>query len=158
SDARARGRSDEGAALGRALVRIALWFTVVLGAIMLAGIAPVAELLQIDSVAPVAVAVLVVLPSALYVGMLGALQGRQEFGELAVALALPFVGRLVLFGVLAGIGWRLYGALAATVLAGLAGVALAAWWSRELFRPDLRPAPWTVVGPFLRKLLPIAVA
>jgi O-antigen/teichoic acid export membrane protein len=152
-----RMESSEATALTRALVHWGALSTFGLVAIVLALTVPLEELLKLDSPWPIVFAAVAIAPTVLFPILLGDLQGRQQFLGLSIATAFPLVFRFVLFLVLVAVGWRLYGALAAMAVAAFAGVALPAWWRRDLLRSTLaRPA--ISVRPFLVALVPVLVA
>lgn len=157
SDCLARGRNDEALAISRGVFRISLYFALAVGVLFLAAVAPLAQLLQIDSVAPVvAIAPIIALPAVL-LHFLGELQGRQRFGKLAWATCVPAILRLCLFAAFMAAGLRLYGAIAAGVIAGIAGVLLCGLWCRDVITRDRAAAP-AEIWPFFRGLVPIALA
>ena len=152
----ARGDSEGAGAFARAALRLAALATVPLTVALLALSAPLAELLKIDSVAVVALTLFTLSTAFVFPVATGVLQGHERFHALAVMYALPFLLRLLLLAMLAAAGYRLGGAVVATLLAALAGTAVALGLARGALRlgaghaaPDLRP--------FLRYLALVAL-
>jgi len=125
-------------------------------ALALALAVPVQRLLDIESSAPVVLALAgLVVAIALPISM-GVLQGYQRFHVIAAMYVIPFVLRLGLLLLVAAAGYRLEGAVFAAVAAGIVTAALALWLLREPLRRGghaTRPA----LGPFLRYLWPVVV-
>lgn len=144
------------AELVRRTLRIAVLATVGLTAVFMASVAPLSYLLQIREVGPVAVVGLAVVPTAAVLVLMGDLQGRQQYAPLALSTALPNVLRLVVFAVLAAIGWALYGALAAVALSTVLALLVTAWWTRDTFSRG-RVCIEVDLARFLRYLLPVAL-
>ncbi len=154
---RARDEADRALAVSRAFLRFSGVATIALVVLIVAISIPLADILQLDSAEPmafvaVALAAVVVAPV-----LLGDLQGRQEFGRLAVATAFPVVFRFLLFVVLAVVGWRLYGALAAIAIGGIVGLLVPVWWRRELLAGIVRRRGSVGIRPYLVGLVPVAV-
>ena len=152
----ARGDSEGAGAFARAALRLAALATVPLTVALLALSAPLAELLKIDSVAVVALTLFTLSTAFVFPVATGVLQGHERFHALAVMYALPFLLRLLLLAMLAAAGYRLGGAVVATLLGALAGTAVALGLARGALRlgaghaaPDLRP--------FLRYLALVAL-
>lgn len=150
-----RAGDAEATELTRALLRWAGIATIGLLAVCLALSVPLESVLQLESIRPLLFAVVSLAPVVLAPVLLGDLQGRQQFGRLAVASSFPLVFRCALFLALAVVGWRLYGALFAIALGSLAGLALPVWWRRDLLRRVSRPR--VSVRPFLVALVPVMV-
>ena len=142
----ARGDSEGAGAFARAALRLAVLATVPLTVALLALSAPLAELLKIDSVAVVALTLFTLSTAFVFPVATGVLQGHERFHALAVMYALPFLLRLLLLAMLAAGGYRLGGAVVATLLGALVGTAVALGLARGALRlgaghaaPDLRP-------------------
>jgi O-antigen/teichoic acid export membrane protein len=152
----AGGDADGADRFASATLRRSLIATAPLLAVALALAVPLADLLNIES-KPVAVLAAGTLATALlFPAALGVLQGYQRFQALAAIYVAPLLVRLVVLAVVAAAGYRLGGAVFATVVGALAGVALAVVVIRGPLRrgsagarPDLRP--------FLGYLGPVAV-
>ena len=150
------GDTKAAEAFSWAAFRLGLIATVPVVAIALAFAFPLAEILKIES------AGVVVLASAALVGVFafpiatGVLQGYQRFHALSAMYVVPFAGRLLLLGLVAAAGYRLGGAVFASVAAALVGAAIAVALIREPLRRGARAAR-PAVGPFLRYLWPVFV-
>jgi hypothetical protein len=126
-------------------------------ALALVLVVPLKDLLNIESTGVVVLAALTLSTALLFPAAMGVLQGHQRFHALAGMYLAPFALRLVVLGIVAAAGYRLGGAMFATLVAAVAGVALALVLIKEPLsrgraaeaRPDLRP--------FLRYLGPVAV-
>jgi O-antigen/teichoic acid export membrane protein len=152
----AAGHSDRANPFARAVLRLALVATVPLLGVAFALAAPLAHLLNIDSVGLVALTEFALATALVFPAAAGVLQGSQRFQALALLYVLPFILRLVLLAVVASAGFRLGGAVLATVAATIVGTLVAVALIREPLRrgsgfssPSLRP--------FLRYLAPVAV-
>ena len=152
----AGGDVDGADRFARATLRRSLAATVPLVAVALALAVPLAHLLNIHSTGVVVLAESTLLTALVFPAAIGVLQGHQRFHALAAMYVVPFVVRLVLLAIVAAAGYRLGGAVFATVVSAIAGVALALLLIRDPLRrgaagprPDLRP--------FLRYLGPVAV-
>jgi len=152
----AAGSPDEADAFARAAVRLALRATGPLLGVALLLAVPLDHVLHINSVGIVILTELALSTALVYPAALGVLQGAQRFHALASIYVLPFVFRLALLAAAASAGYRLGGAIFATVAASLAGMLGAIALIRtplsrgsRLPRPDLRA--------FLRYLAPVAV-
>jgi O-antigen/teichoic acid export membrane protein len=117
---------------------------------------PLDHILHINSVGIVIVTDLALGTALVYPAALGVLQGAQRFHALAAIYVLPFVFRLALLAAAASAGYRLGGAVVATVAASIVGMLGALALIRaplrhgsSLPRPDLHA--------FLRYLAPVAV-
>jgi hypothetical protein len=86
---------------------------------------------------------------------MGAIQGAQRFNALASLYLVPFALRLAIFAVAAAAGYRLGGAVVATVLGTFAGAALALYLIRDLLGSVSVPTP--DLRPFIRYLGPVAI-
>lgn len=152
----AGGHQDRADAFARAVLRLALIGTLPLLGVALALAVPLANLLNIESTGVVALTEFAFVTALVFPAAMGVLQGSQRFHALAVLYVFPFVLRLALLALVATAGYRLGGAMLATVAATIAGTAVAAGLSFDsvrrgatLARPDLRP--------FLRYLAPVGV-
>ena len=152
----AAGKSDEADAFARGTLRLAVLATVPLVVVALALAVPLAHLLHIHSAEVVALAEFAFITSLVFPAAMGVLQGRQRFHALAVLYVFPFLVRLVLLAIVAAAGFRLGGAVFATVVAAIAAAVLVLALIRHSFqrggdlpRPNLRP--------FLRYLAPVGV-
>ena len=152
----ALGEEREAAAFVRALILLGLKVTVPLVAVAVALILPLRHLLNIDSSAAVGLAFVSLVVALLAPIAFGVLQGYQRFRTLAFASAAPMIVRLGLLIILAVVGLRLYGAIAALTASALAGGAIGLIAIRDRGPANLRvPAP--SLRPFLRYLWPVAV-
>ena len=151
----AAGETASAAAFSRRALRASALATVPLLLVAFALAVPLNSLLNIDSVGIVLLAELSLATALVFPVAQGVLQGAQRFHALAVLYVVPFVLRLVALAIVAAIGYRLGGAVFATLLGSAAGVALALLFVRESVsdasssRPSLRP--------FLRYLGPVLV-
>jgi O-antigen/teichoic acid export membrane protein len=152
----ALGEHDQADAFGRAMLRLGLLVTAPLVVVALAFTAPLAHVLEIDSVAAVAL-VMASLSAALVTPVaLGALLGYQRFYTVATLYVLPFALRLALVAATALGGYRLGGAAAATLLSAVVTGLVAVWLLREPLTRGARGARPTLT-PFLRYLWPVFV-
>jgi O-antigen/teichoic acid export membrane protein len=136
-------------------LRVAAVATVPLVAVAFALAPLLSRLLNIDSIG------MVVLTEATFVVALvtpvamGAIQGSQRFNALASLYLVPFALRLAVFAVAAAAGYRLGGAIFASVLGSIAGAALALYLSRDYLGAVSVPSP--DLRPFIRYLGPVAI-
>jgi len=140
----------------RATLRLALLATAPLVALALVLAVPLAGVLNIHSVGIVVIAETALVTALAFPVAMGVLQGNQRFRALAAMYVFPFVLRLGLLAVAALLGYRLGGAVVATVAAAIASTAVAIALVREPLRRGatmLRPA----LAPFLHYLLPVVV-
>ncbi len=151
----AEGRSDEAEAFSRATMRLALLATIPLVVVALALAVPLAHLLHIHSTGVVALAEFAFVTALVFPAAMGVLQGRQRFHALAVLYVFPFLVRLALLGIVAGAGFRLGGAVFATVFSAIAAAILALALIRASLRPTRCPKP--NLRAFLRYLAPVGV-
>jgi O-antigen/teichoic acid export membrane protein len=152
----ASGEADTAAAFARATTRAAALATIPLVVVGLALAAPLSDLLHINSVGIVLLAEISLATALIFPVALGVLQGQQRFQALAAMYAFPLVIRLVVFGIVAALGYRLGGAVFATLVGAVAGTALAVWLIRESLQSGAaarRPS----LHAFLRYLGPVAV-
>jgi O-antigen/teichoic acid export membrane protein len=149
---------DRGAAsLARGTLRASLLATAPLLIIALALAQPLSRLLHIGSAAIVVVAVLSLSTALVFPLAMGVLQGQQRFPALATLYVFPWLVRLVILGIAAAAGYRLGGAVFATLVGAVASTVLA----YGLIRTWLRGAaslPRAELLRFLRYLWPVAVA
>jgi O-antigen/teichoic acid export membrane protein len=152
----ARGRNDSAIALVRSALRMGAFGTLAMTAAFVAAMAPLAYLLQLDDMGPLAVTGLALVPTLATLMLMGDLQGRQRYDHLGAAIALPSVLRLALFGALFLLGVSLYGALIATVASGVLALGVTAWWTRDTLRVPIA-TPKVDLMAFLRHLAPVAL-
>lgn len=150
-----QGDLDGSNALLRTTARAALIGTAALAVVSIALMVPVAWLLNIDDVWLVGLTALIFLPLVLTAVVTGEIQARQRYGELAVVLGAPSVSRLFIFGASLLIGATLVGALWASVIGSLVGLALPAWWARNAFRRS--SAPKAPLRSFTAGLWPVVI-
>jgi O-antigen/teichoic acid export membrane protein len=112
-------------------------------------------LLNIDSVGMVLLAETTFAMALVTPVAMGAIQGSQRFNALASLYLVPFVLRLAVFAIAAAVGYRLGGAVFATVLSAVAGALLALYLIRDLLGSV--PVPSPDLRPFLRYLGPVAI-
>jgi O-antigen/teichoic acid export membrane protein len=130
--------------------------TVPLLVVMLALAQPISRLLHIHSVGIVVLAILSLAAALVFPLAMGVLQGEQRFEALAVLYVFPWAVRLAVLAVAAAAGYRLGGAVFATLVGAVAATALA----YALIRPFIRtaaPLPRQELITFLRYLWPVAV-
>ncbi len=152
----ATGDSAGAARLARGTLRLAAAATVPLLVVAFALAAPLSSLLHIDSVGLVVLAVATLSTALVFPAAIGVLQGEQRFGGVALLYVFPWVARLVVLGIVAAAGYRLGGAIFATVLGAIAATGLAILLIRapavggaSLSRSELRD--------FLAYLKPVAI-
>ncbi len=142
--------------LVRSAMRVAAFATLPMLAIALALAAPLSRLLNIHSV-PIVVLALLGLSTALFFPVaLGVLQGVQRFTAVAALYVLPWVVRLAVLGVAAAVGYRLGGAVFATVVGAITTTAVALLLIREPLR-HRGALPRAELMAFLRYVWPVAV-
>lgn len=152
----AGGEHERADAFARQMFQLALWATLPLLIVALALAAPLAALLNIDSVALVMLAELTFVTALVGPVALGVLQGRQRFNAYAAVLVGPFVLRLALLAVTAVAGYRLGGVVFAAMASAIAGTAfsvLLIWEPLKRGSGDLG----VEIAPFLRYLAPVGV-
>ena len=156
------GGDTEGAErFARSIVARSALATVPLVVIALAISAPLARLLDIDT-GIVLLASTTLSTALLFPAAMGVLQGYQRFQALAAMYVAPLLLRLVLLAVLAAAGYRLGGAVFATVVGAVGGVGLVLLLIRGTLRhgigarPDLRPF-LAYLGPVVVGLVGIAL-
>jgi O-antigen/teichoic acid export membrane protein len=152
----ASGDTDGADAFARRTLQLSAVGTIPLVVVALALAAPLSHLLHIDSVSLVVLAELGLLTALTGPVAMGVLQGRQRFPALATMYVAPHVLRLAVLAIAAAAGYRLGGAVFATVAGAIAGTALAIALIREpLRRASARVRP--DLSEFLRYLGPVAV-
>jgi O-antigen/teichoic acid export membrane protein len=148
---------DEGAdAFGGAALRLGLLATVPIVALALALSVPVGNLLNIGSAGQVALAACGLAAALAFPIAIGVLQGYQRFPAVAALYVLPFALRLLLLVLGVSAGYRLGGAIFATVVAAVTSGAIAVALLREPLKRGARVAR-PALGPFLRYLFPVVV-
>jgi O-antigen/teichoic acid export membrane protein len=152
----ASGDSEGANAFARRTLRLAFLGTAPLMAAALLLAVPISHVLNINSVGIVVLTEVSLATALVFPAAMGVLQGRQRFHALGAMFVVPFVARLALLAGLAAAGYRLGGAVFATVTSALAGTALVLALIRDSLSggsrahaPDLRP--------FLRYLGPVFV-
>jgi O-antigen/teichoic acid export membrane protein len=152
----ASGDSAGAARLARGTLRLALLATVPLMVIALALAAPLSDLLHIHSVGLVVLAVSTLATALVFPVALGVLQGLQRFHGIAALYVFPWIVRLVVLAVVATAGYRLGGAIFATVVGAIGGTALAILLIRQPLRGG-GALPRDELVTFLRYLQPVAI-
>jgi O-antigen/teichoic acid export membrane protein len=152
----ATGDAEGARAFAYASVRLAVIATIPLVVVALVLAVPVGALLRIDSTLAALLAALGLAGALAFPVALGVLQGQQRFGAVAALYLLPSVLRLALFLPLAWVGFRLGGAVYATVAAGIAASAAALGLLLEPLRQGARLAR-PALHRFLRYLAPVVV-
>jgi O-antigen/teichoic acid export membrane protein len=152
----ASGDAGGAARLARGTLRLSFVATVPLLLVALALSAPLSHLLHIHSVGFVALAVSSLATALAFPVALGVLQGQQRFQALATLYIFPWLVRVAVLGAVAAAGYRLGGALFATLVSALLSMALALVMTRPLLagggslsREELRE--------FLGYLKPVAI-
>ena len=152
----ALGEPDQADAFGRAMLRLGLIVTAPLVVVALLSTVPVADVLDIDATAAVAL-VMASLAAALVTPVaIGALLGYQRFYAVALLSVLPFALRLLIVAVSAAAGYRLGGAAAATLVSAVATALIAISLIRARLTRAARSAR-PALTPFLRYLWPVFV-
>src|SRR5438552_1862527 len=152
----ASGDQTGATAFARATFRIGLAATAPLVLVALALAAPLSHLLHIHSVGIVVLAESTLVTALVFPVALGVLQGLQRFHALAATYVFPLLVRLVFFAGLASAGYRLGGAIAATLVGAVAGTALSIALMREPLRGPGALSREELMT-FLRYLSPVAV-
>ena len=152
----ATGDSAGAGRLARGTLRLSVLATVPLLVVAFALAAPLSGLLNIHSVGLVALAVATLSTALVFPVAMGVLQGLQRFSGLASLYIFPWVVRIAVLLALAALGYRLGGALVATVVSAIAAMGLSLFLIRNLLagsgslaRDELRE--------FLSYLKPVAV-
>ena len=143
------------ARLAYGTLRLSLVATVPLLVVALALAVPLSHLLHIHSVTFVVLAESTLATALVFPVAMGVLQGLQRFHALAALYVFPWVMRLVVLAILASAGFRLGGALVATVIGAIAGTALAIVLIRDSLHGGNR-LPRDELTNFLRYLKPVA--
>lgn len=153
----ARGETQAAEAFCWATLRLGLLAALPIFALSLGFAVPIKAALNIDSTGVVIVTSVALVTAFAYPIAIGVLQGYQRFYTLAGMYLVPFALRLGLLGLAAVVGFRLGGAMLATVAAMIASCALAIALVRSplvrgarIAHPSLRP--------FLRYLWPVLVS
>jgi O-antigen/teichoic acid export membrane protein len=152
----ASGDAEAAAQLARGALRASALATVPLLVVALALAAPLSKLLKIHSVPIVVLALLGLSTALVFPVALGVLQGLQRFLALGLLYVLPWVIRLAVLGIAAVAGYRLGGAVFATLAGALVAAAVALLLIREPLRGAER-LPRADLIAFLRYLWPVAV-
>jgi O-antigen/teichoic acid export membrane protein len=149
---------DDGSAdrFARATMRLSVLATIPLVVVALALAAPMSAVLHIHSVGVVALMDAGLATALVFPVAQGVLQGRQRFHALAALYLAPFAVRLTVLAVAAAAGFRLGGAVLATVLGLVGATALALALVREPLRAGAR-GPRPSLAAFLRYLGPVGV-
>jgi O-antigen/teichoic acid export membrane protein len=142
--------------LARGTLRASALATLPLLVVALALAVPLSDLLHIHSVGLVVLAVTTLSTALVFPAAMGVLQGLQRFGGLASLYVFPWFARLVLLAVVAAGGYRLGGALFATVVGALASTGLALFLIRQPLRGGGVLPRDELIG-FLRYLQPVAI-
>jgi len=152
----ATGDADGAGRLARGTLHAALIATAPLLAVALALASPLAHLLHIHSVALVVLALLTLSTTLVFPLALGVLQGLQRFPALAVLYVFPWLVRLLVFAIAYAAGYRLGGAVFATLVGAIAATALALVFIRERLQ-GAGTLPRSELQTFVRYLWPVAV-
>jgi len=139
----------------RAIARLAATLTLPLVAVGIILSFPLAKILGI-STGVVVLAAFALVTALLAPVAIGAIQGFQRFTALAAMYALPFALRLLLLVAVVAAGFRLGGAVLATVAAALASALIALLLIRDPLRRGAKLAR-PALGPFLRYLGPVVL-
>ena len=151
----AAGEVERAAAFSRTTVRWSALATVPLVLLALALAVPIDHVLHIHSVGVVVLAELTLLTTFVFPVAQGVLQGEQRFGALSVLYVVPFALRLVALAVAAALGYRLGGAVFATVVASATGIVIALAYVRGIFSAPA--SSFASLRPFLRYLGPVVI-
>jgi O-antigen/teichoic acid export membrane protein len=151
----AGGETDRAHAFARRTLRLSLLATLPLVALAFAFAAPLAAVLNIDSIGVVLLAESALLTALCWPVALGVLQGSQRFRALAAMYVVPFVARLGLLAIAAAAGYRLGGALLANAVSAVGGTVLAFALAKKGLGVSARAR--ADLKPFLRYLGPVAV-
>jgi O-antigen/teichoic acid export membrane protein len=151
----ASGDSAGAARLARGTLRLSLFATLPLLVVTFALAVPLAHVLHIHSVAVVVLAESTLVTALVFPLAMGVLQGMQRFHALSTLYVLPWLARLAVLAVAASAGYRLGGALLATVMGALAATAFALALIREQLRGGASLSREELIS-FLRYLRPVA--
>ena len=152
----AAGEEHAADRFARAVMRLSVLATIPLLVVAFALAAPLSALLHIHSDGIVVLAEAAFATALVFPVANGVLQGRQRFHALAALYLAPFAVRLAVLAVAAAAGYRLGGAVLATVVGAVGGAVLALALIREPLREGARGARPALAG-FLRYLGPVAV-
>ncbi len=147
----AHGDVPGASTFSRQMLRLSLLATVPLLLLALAASVPLSALLHIDSAGIVALALVTLTTALVSPVAMGILQGRQRFHALALLYVVPWALRLGLLAAASAAGYRLGGAVVAT-LAGAVVTALLALWMARPQPVSPREAGPSELRPFLRYL------
>jgi O-antigen/teichoic acid export membrane protein len=142
--------------LGRGVLRAAAVATAPLLAAALALAWPLSQILNIQSLRIVLLAVLALSTALVFPVAMGVLQGLQRFPAVGALYVLPWVVRLAVLGIAAAAGYRLGGAIFATVVGAVATTLLALFLIREPLR-GAGALPRAELITFVRYLWPVVV-
>jgi O-antigen/teichoic acid export membrane protein len=151
----ASGDTGHAHAFTRRALRVSAAWTLPLVGIAFALALPLSRILNIDSLGIVLLAETTFLTALIAPVAMGAIQGSQRFYALASLYLVPFALRLVIFAIAAAAGYRLGGAVFATVLSSFAGTGMALFLIRAFLQPTSTAAP--NLRPFVRYLGPVAI-
>ena len=151
----AAGKKTEADRFARATLRLASLATVPLVVIALALAPALGALLNIHSTGTVLLAETAFVTALVFPVAMGVLQGAQRFHAVAAMYVAPFLLRLILLAIAAAAGYRLGGAVFATVASAIAGTVLALALIREPLQHGRGARP--ALGAFLRYLGPVFV-
>jgi O-antigen/teichoic acid export membrane protein len=150
-------------AFARSTLRVAVLATGPLVAFALLLAVPLSDLLHIHSTGIVVLAELTLLTALVFPVAIGVLQGHHRFHAVGAMYAFPLLVRLGVFAVAAIAGYRLGGAVFATLVGAIAAAVLALVLIRDSVRgragdarPDLRPF-YRYLGPVVVGLVGIAL-
>jgi O-antigen/teichoic acid export membrane protein len=127
----ASGRGRRISVLARRSVSVASIVGLALAALLMIASPFLADWLDIDSLTAVLLTAAFAAPAVLTPALWGLAQGLQQFRALAVAMGISPVFRVIAVAVLLAAGFGVAGAMAATLLAGLVGIAAPAWALRR---------------------------
>jgi len=153
----ALGDEDGAESFGRGMLRVGVIATLPLVVVGLALIVPLRELLNVPSTAPVALAMSGLTIAIVFPLAVGLLQGYQRFSAIALIYVLPFLIRLILLALVAGLGYELGGAVLAAVAGGVATTGVALWLLRGPLAAKTRPSTVRELSGFFRYLWPVVV-
>jgi O-antigen/teichoic acid export membrane protein len=151
----ATGDRSGAARLARSAMRIAAVGTLPLLAVALALAVPLSRLLNIHSVPIVVLAILGLSTALFFPVAMGVLQGLQRFAAVAALYVLPWLVRLAVLGIAAALGYRLGGAVFATLAGAVVATAVALFLIREPLRHKAL-LPRAELMSFLRYVWPVA--
>jgi len=151
----ASGDSAGASRLARGTLRLSLFATLPLLVVAFVLAVPLAHVLHIHSIAFVVLAESTLATALVFPLAMGVLQGMQRFHALSTLYVLPWLARLAVLAVAASAGYRLGGALLATVAGAIAGTAFALALIREQLRGGAA-LPREELVSFLRYLRPVA--